>query len=56
MAYKITEECVACGTCASECPNDAITEGDGIYVINADLCVECGNCADVCPMDAPVKE
>ena len=20
MAYKITDECVACGTCAEECP------------------------------------
>ena len=56
MAYKITDECVSCGTCASECPNDAISEGDGKYVIDAELCVECGNCADVCPMDAPVKE
>jgi len=56
MAYKITDECVSCGSCASECAVDAISEGDGKYVIDATLCVECGNCADVCPMDAPVKE
>ena len=49
MAYKITDECIACGTCASECPVEAITEGDGIYVIDADACIECGNCANVCP-------
>ena len=30
MAYKITDECIACGTCASECPVEAITEGDGM--------------------------
>ena len=45
MAYKITDECIACGTCASECPVEAITEGDGIFVIDADACIECGNCA-----------
>ena len=26
--YKITDECVACGTCLDECPNEAIKEGD----------------------------
>ena len=25
MAYVISDECVACGTCASECPADAIS-------------------------------
>ena len=42
MAYVISDECVACGTCASECPADAISEGDGKYVIDADTCVDCG--------------
>jgi len=56
MAYHITDACVSCGSCASECPQEAISEGEDKYVINADLCVDCGNCADVCPMDAPEKE
>lgn len=51
MAYKISEDCVACGTCKGECPQDAIVEGD-IYSINPDICVDCGTCADVCPMGA----
>ena len=34
MAYKITDSCVACGTCIDECPVGAISEGD-IYVIEA---------------------
>ena len=35
MAYVISDECVACGTCAGECPVEAISEGDGKYVIDA---------------------
>ena len=32
MAYKISEtECVACGTCISECPAGAISEGE-VYI------------------------
>jgi len=41
MAYKITEECIACGACEPECPNEAITEGEEIYVIDPDKCTEC---------------
>ena len=56
MAYKITDDCIACGTCAGECPVEAISEGDGKYIINADACIECGNCANVCPVGAPQAE
>ncbi len=56
MAYKITDECVACGTCLSECPVDAISEGDEIYSIDTEKCTSCGSCAEVCPTDAIVEE
>ena len=52
MAYVITDECVSCGTCAAECPVEAISEGDDKYVIDADTCVDCGTCAGVCPTKA----
>ncbi len=55
MAYKITDECVACGACADGCPVDAISEGDGKYNIDADTCIDCGACADTCPMSAIVE-
>lgn len=51
MAYKISSECTACGTCIGECPVEAIFEGD-IYKIDASLCTDCGACADVCPVEA----
>ena len=52
MAYKINpDSCVGCGTCMSECPNNAIREGDA-YSIDPEVCVGCGACASVCPMGA----
>ena len=39
MAYKISEDCAACGTCIDECPVGAISEGD-IYKIDTEKCVE----------------
>ena len=56
MAYVITDDCVECGACAAQCPVEAISEGDGKYVIDADTCVECGACADQCPVEAIVEE
>ena len=52
MAYKITDECVSCGTCEPECPVDAISEGEDKYVIDPEACTDCGLCADECPFDA----
>lgn len=52
MAYKITDACIACGTCAGECPVSAISEGDGKYVIDEAACLDCGTCAGACPVGA----
>ncbi|HJX02922.1 MAG TPA: YfhL family 4Fe-4S dicluster ferredoxin [Dehalococcoidia bacterium] len=58
MAYKITDDCISCGACESECPNSAISEGDSTYVISPAKCTECvgsfpsSQCAEVCPVDA----
>ena len=51
MAYRITDICVACGTCIDECPVGAISEGD-IYKIDENACVSCGTCAGACPTGA----
>ena len=55
MAYKITDDCIACGTCEAECPTEAISSGD-IYVIDPDKCIDCGACAAVCPTDSCIPE
>ena len=52
MAYKISNDCIACGTCIDECPLGAIHEGDEHYSIDPEVCAECGTCADVCPTGA----
>ncbi|MDR0832827.1 MAG: 4Fe-4S binding protein [Candidatus Symbiothrix sp.] len=54
MAYQITDDCIACGTCIDECPVSAISEGD-IYKIDPSICSECGTCIDVCPSGAIIK-
>ncbi len=57
MATYITDDCINCGACEPECPNEAISEGDEIYVIDPDLCTECVGfydheaCQAVCPVE-----
>lgn len=57
MALYITDECINCDVCEPECPNEAITQGDEIYVIDPELCTECvghydtSQCVEVCPVD-----
>ena len=58
----ITEECINCGACEPECPNNAITQAEEIYVIDPVLCTECVGfhdfeaCAAVCPVDCCVTD
>ena len=52
MAYKISDECIMCGTCEGEFPVGGIAEGEGQYEIDADACIEWGSCAAACPVGA----
>ncbi|MBI4454343.1 MAG: YfhL family 4Fe-4S dicluster ferredoxin [Acidobacteria bacterium] len=62
MALKITCDCIACAACVEDCPNGAISEGPGIYVIDPERCVECvgfretPQCVAICPVDACVPD
>jgi len=57
MALLITDECINCDVCEPECPNNAISQGAEIYVIDAARCTECvghfdkPQCREVCPVD-----
>jgi ferredoxin len=62
MATMITEECINCGACEPECPNQAISQGEDIFVIDPALCTECVGfhdeeaCAAVCPVDCCIPD
>ena len=56
MAYAISDECINCGVCESECPVSCIKQGESKYVISAEDCISCGACAGVCPVNAPAEE
>ena len=52
MPYVITDECISCGACEPDCPNQAISEGETIYEIDEAKCDSCGTCAENCPTGA----
>ena len=62
MATMITNDCINCGACEPECPNNAIRQGDPVYVIDPKLCTDCVGfhdyeaCAAVCPVDVCVTD
>ena len=62
MATMITSDCINCGACEPECPNNAISQSEEIYVIDPLLCTECVGfhdyeaCAAVCPVDCCVTD
>ena len=62
MSLMITDECINCDACVPECPNEAITQGDDIYIIDPDKCTECvghydePQCVEACPVDCCVPD
>ncbi len=62
MATTITDACINCGACEPECPNEAITQGPDIYLIDPERCTECVGfhekeaCQAVCPVECCVPD
>lgn len=67
MAVRITDECISCEACASECPVAAILEDgneknpfDDIFYVKPESCVECVDhadtprCAEACPTEGAI--
>lgn len=57
MALIIGDTCTSCDACVPVCPNEAISSGPEIYVIDPLRCTECVGAEDepqcklVCPSD-----
>jgi ferredoxin len=62
MATTITQECINCAACEPECPNEAISQGEDIFVIAPEKCTECVGfhakeaCLAVCPVECCVPD
>jgi NADH-quinone oxidoreductase subunit F/NADP-reducing hydrogenase subunit HndC len=67
ISYRVEPaQCVACGLCFKNCPNDAIrleeTFDESTHsvmkkaVIDMAKCIHCGLCFEICPKDAIAKE
>lgn len=55
MSAKIkinNQECVGCGMCVKDCPNDAIRIRNGKAKMVLEHCLECGHCIAICPKAA----
>ncbi|RMH94416.1 YfhL family 4Fe-4S dicluster ferredoxin [Lysobacter pythonis] len=57
MSLKILDTCINCDVCEPACPNQAISQGEAVYVIDPALCTECvghfdePQCVIVCPVE-----
>lgn len=49
--YLITEECIECGKCKKQCPQECIEEGSP-FKIHQNHCIKCGLCYEICPVHA----
>ena len=52
--FRTTDDCIQCGTCAANCPQGCIDEGEP-YRIQPEHCLHCGNCFENCPAEAIVR-
>jgi ferredoxin len=49
-AKVLKNQCVACGTCVSECPIGAIKIIGGVFAqVDENKCVGCSKCEKACP-------
>lgn len=48
---SVSDDCVKCGLCASECPTHAIDESNP-KITNKEICISCMRCLSLCPHQA----
>lgn len=54
MVPKVKQDdCIACGTCIENCPENAISRvKNNKALVNEELCIGCGECVAFCPVSA----
>jgi uncharacterized pyridoxamine 5'-phosphate oxidase family protein/NAD-dependent dihydropyrimidine dehydrogenase PreA subunit len=52
--FVITDRCIGCGKCQTNCPQQCITEGTP-FAIRQDSCLHCGLCFENCPVQAIIR-
>lgn len=52
--FVINENCIECGICKDDCPQECINEGEP-YEILEENCLHCGICYEVCPSEAIIR-
>ena len=54
MAHPVidADQCIACGVCVDDCPQDVRELQDVATVADEDSCIACGVCMDSCPSGA----
>lgn len=53
--YRITDQCIGCGSCLAVCPQSCIVHDSIPFLIDQEHCLHCGNCMTACPVGAAVK-
>lgn len=51
----MADECIKCGSCAAECPVNAIPSSDPTKT-DYNLCISCMHCVSICPVNARVTD
>ncbi|MBE5959846.1 MAG: 4Fe-4S dicluster domain-containing protein [Lachnospiraceae bacterium] len=50
--FSVTDECIHCGKCERNCPDQVIKMKDGIPTWEKSKCVKCSACINRCPVNA----
>lgn len=46
------QKCIKCGACTKICPQKAIENNQGKYIVAGKKCIGCGSCEKICPVKA----